>query len=244
MVALTVGTILLSVATGIFFQSIRFGESLIGKTTLNEQAREIFSIAALGGAQKECVNDSDAPPSCAPDPTDNTSLLDDHDYLFGLRGRSRSLAQNDSSGFSAPDNTDSDPSSVSAFMAQDNASDRLYRFVLPPSGQARPGSAADTAPDYSLLSSEIAATTVTCTEEDTSSGSEITRIGYPVQGCSTVGEEMTVRGYLRADPHFALEGAHGSLTIDLFDSYAIKRRDDADLDVRARYWNGFTLNVD
>lgn len=245
LVAMTIGSVLMVAVLGALFHSLQFGDAMVGKTIMNAEARSIFDVYSMGGVQRECVNDQNAPVSCpTPAVVDNSGLTDDHDYLFGIRGRSRSLGAGGDSGFAVISDSDSDAATVGALMAVDSNNARLYRATLPPSGQVRAGPTGSQPPDYSLLSSDLTGVTVTCTDTDQASGGNVTAIGYPLQGCSAVGAQLTVSGHLRADPFFDEDNDVGTVLIDLLYPVGTLQNNVTDLDVRSRYWGAFTLNVD
>jgi len=141
MVAMTVGMILLLVASGLFFDALRVADSMLNQAQLNRQAREMFDLLALGGYRRT-VNDKLG--------TVTTVQADvDYNYLFGLRGRIKT-AQTLKSGWNRP----------SKFMTKttDVSHTSTYRLALSPNE--------DESYNFSdsvvLSSDEEAAVTLTC----------------------------------------------------------------------------------
>lgn len=255
LVALTVGSVLLTVVMGVFMTSLNYGETLFARTRMANQARIIFDAAAMGGVNT-CVNSVDitgcdavphAPPETGNPSPPETDDIDgeDIDYLFGFRGRNATAGASDTDGRSAFATAGNAP-----LMAWDGATplERLYRFALPPAGNVREGASADTAPTLSILSDEGVVTTLTCEAIDNPGADEI---GFPVQGCTAVGATVNIHGYLRADPEIGQDGGNfrtRSVAVQLIDPYAAARgenqaefTDDSFID---RYWTMFTMNVE
>ena len=224
MVALTVGSILMLVVVGLFFDLFRSADFLLTKVRLNQEAREIFDFAAMGGTRSN-VNVAAGTPGIINDPTSDDV---DYDYLFGLRGRasntSNSLCTNTG-------NPDCGWGWQQSMMAVDGSAIEHYRFLLSPNSES-PN--IDDLNAY-LVSSEIPDFSVSCRDVD-----------IPLDDCTAggTGDGIVVKGYLASDPNPSSATRIVPITVNLIDivrtSGAIYVVDE----ITSAYWNAFTLNVD
>lgn len=177
MVAMTLGLMLMSILGAIYFNSIQTVDALTHKIGMNRQAREMFDILSMGGARSG-INIYSA----------GGQSLDNHNYIFGIRGRRLSGTATSPDGWGLP----------SGIITRDVSKTEpiLYRLGL---------SSDDAAPavgtNSPILSSEIGAVAsssegvpVSCTDDYD-----------PVWECAS-GQTVTLRGYLRSDVNPSVDG--------------------------------------
>lgn len=173
-------TLMLMLAVGATLSdTLRSADAVNSQIAVNRHAREIFDIMALGGHVTDANTNASA------------SLVLDHHYVFGLRGRSVSAG---GTAWSVPDR----------LMVRDSTdATRRYRFALSRT-DADPNDG--TVPDHRLMAEEIRDVTATCTDYN-----------LPLVGCGAIGDTITpVRGFLRADPQIvAYTQAKGMVELGL-----------------------------
>jgi len=173
MVAMTVGMMLMAILGGIYFNSVQTAGGLVDRINMNRQAREMFDILAMGGA-RENANIYSSP---------DYTKRDNHQYIFGLRGRYKDAAAGADLDWRVPENLISDESPTDATVVLS------YKLGLS-RDNLKPFENSSHIPfNEPILSSDIGGT----------SGVSISCGGDsdPISGC-TAGNSVTSRGYLRA----------------------------------------------
>lgn len=229
MIAMTVGMMLMAILGGIYFNSVQTASGLVDRINMNRQAREMFDILAMGGARVD-----------ANKYTASTNYLDNHHFIFGIRGRYKIGASDSQAQFSVPGNIILDSSATDASitlsyklgLANNTVTADKYKGPL----ERTPS------PDTPITSSEIGGAdgvALTCKGERD-----------PVGGC--VGTEQAIlRGFLRAGLNISVPSSFetnaGTLRIPLmlinpnayYLSKSIGRVGITDDQIYDTYWTAF-----
>lgn len=252
MVAGTVGLLLMTVLMTIIFDAMRTAEILQRQIALNQAAREMFDILALGGTRDD-VN-------CE----DNCTTRYQHEYVFGVRGRATTASGNPAGLTSDPTTLTSShatvlpstssttdgrfywvlPSSIddgtvsktTHLMAKDSNGDPTYRLALLPVDLDP-----QEPPSWAIMSEKISMK-IKCLGLD-----------EPLREvCTEDKNEITMEGFLRDTPYISKNSTANefnrrttSVLIQLFDpfGYELSKRLAAS-DLKRVFWSSFTLNVD
>jgi len=171
MIAMTVGMLLMAILGGIYFNSVQTAGGLVDRINMNRQAREMFDILAMGGAGTD-VNIYEA----------SHTKRDNHNYIFGLRGRVSNNAKSSDVNWRVPENIMSDASINST-------PDISYKLGLSLDNESPLENMGNSAHNKPILSSEAggsAGYAIFCSKDE-----------EPVGGC-VKDEQRSLRGFLRS----------------------------------------------
>jgi len=173
MVAMTVGLLLMSVLGAIYFSAMRTMDTVLQRISMNRQAREMFDILAMGGARPTAdINNTNTGLVTTP------ASVDNHNYAFGIRGRSTHVVNR--TGWSVP---------THIMTLVDGVGQ--YSLGLPSNGGDPESTVAFAGYSNPIVSSEYVGVgngiTVNCVDDDS-----------PIGGC-TQNQVLTLHGYLRSD---------------------------------------------
>lgn len=256
MVAGTVGLLLMTVLMTIVFDAMRTAEIFQRQIALNQAAREMFDILALGGTRKDVNCES----GCA--------TRYQHEYVFGVRGRAATASGHPAGMPPLPSNAttltsvfatvlpavgsvnadarsywvlpdsidDGTVSKTTHLMVKNSSGDPTYRLALLPV-DVDP----QEPPSWAIMSEKISV--------------EIKCLGLddPIREvCTAANTEITMNGLLRDTPYISKNSTTSefnkrttSVLLQLFDpfGYELSKRLAAS-DLKRVFWSSFTLNVD